>query len=214
MIKTNLKVLQLIEKIARDTANVILKTFKKGEYIVQQNEKPKIVYIIKKGITKCFITEENGKDYVLDFSSAGEIIGEVELLTHKDQYFSTIEALTILEVYVIPKVVFDQLNNEDNDFNMLIKEVLAHRLMNTSKRSSYQQIYPLLYSVLKIIYDFGQLDEHISKQDLANYLGITVRSLNRTLQELVDKKIITINEVDNFEIKNAPLLIKTIEQFY
>lgn len=186
MIKSNRDIQSYFNRLADDKKyeNLIkIKFFKAGQRLIWQGDAPDFVFVIIDGIAKCFITEENGRDYLLEFLSEGEIFGELELLTAKE-YICNIEALSDLKTLRIDKQVFFNFLQEDKYFNELIMKELATRLTQTAQRASFQQTYPLEHAILKIVQHFSEKQTPISKQNLADYLGITLRSLNRALRKL------------------------------
>lgn len=189
MIRHNQELLAYISQISHSTSFISEKKLLQKERIIVQGEKLSHLYIIKSGIVKCFITENNGKDYILEFLGEGEIIGELEIINNS-QSLTNVETLTDIEVFKIPNQHFIELLKANWSLNYLILKELALRIVQTASRASYQQNYPLEYSILKLIYLFSVQPLKLSKQDLADYLGITVRSLNRTLLALQQKRII------------------------
>lgn len=192
MIKTNQAFIEFMDTWLLqhpDSKGVQTQSFKKGKRIIWQGESYGSLYLIKEGIAKCFITEENGRDYVLAFLGKGEIVGEVELILKSDN-LSNIEALTDLETIQISDQLFHDLLEENQDFNKLILREFAIRLNQTAEKASYQQVFPIEFKVLKILFLWSEVSPVLSKSDLADYLGIPVRSLNRVLKELSKKGLI------------------------
>lgn len=191
MIRTNQELLQFIEQLP----GMQQQAFKPGQKLFRQDEKARHLYIIRQGIAKCYITEENTKDYILEFFGEGEIMGELELLTGSS-VLSTVEAVTELVVYKTDSAHFWQLLETNAALNKLILKELATRVMQLAIRVSYQQLYPVEYTLLKLLSLFSYQELPLSKKDLADYLAITVRSLNRTLKQLREKNFIPADGLD------------------
>lgn len=206
MIRTNKDLLQFIEQLP----GIEQQVFKPGRKLLKQDEKVRHVYIVKRGIVKCYITEENGKDYILEFFGEGEVIGELELLQNAP-ILSTVEAVTELVVYKTDSASFWQLLETDKNFNRIILKELATRVSQLAIRVSYQQLYPIEYTILKLLSLFSHHELPLSKQDLADYLAITVRSLNRTLKQLREKNFIPADSLDLHISK--PELDKLLKRF-
>lgn len=170
-------------------------TFQPGQKLFRQDEKARHLYIIKQGIAKCYITEENTKDYILEFFGEGEVMGELELLTGTS-ILSTVEAVTDLVVYKTGSAHFLQLLETNPTLNKLILKELATRVRQLAVRVSYQQLYPVEYTLLKLLSLFSYQELPLSKKDLADYMAITVRSLNRTLKQLREKNFIPATGLD------------------
>src|SRR5580692_3722630 len=103
MIRKNLQLLHLIERLANTAGSTGAITQRKQEArqrFILQDQAMVSVYTIKSGIAKCFITEENGKDYILEFLGEGEVLGEIEAI-RGTLALCTVEALTPLVLYTM-----------------------------------------------------------------------------------------------------------------
>ncbi len=191
MIRTNQEFLQLIKQLP----DMQMLTVPPGKQLFKQDERAHHVYFISRGIAKCYITEDNGKDYILEFFGEGEIIGELELLRDAP-ILSNVDALTELTLYKADKYTFWQLIDTNKDFNRVMLKELATRVSQLAIRVSYQQLYPVEYSVLKLLSLFSHEELPLSKQDLADYMAITVRSLNRSLKQLKERQFTPPEELE------------------
>jgi len=63
----------------------------------------------------------------------------------------------------------------------------ATRIVNTARRASYQQLYRIEYSLHQLVEMQKKQAITLSKEDIAAYLGISVRSLNRSLKQLKEE---------------------------
>lgn len=186
MLRTNQSFLSYLEQLynmQQRKEDIIVKSFPKGKKLLIQNENASKIMLIKDGITKCFFTEENEKEYILEFLSAGEIVGEIELI-RKIPCLCSIEAITDVTVYAISISYFTSLLKTDIGLNNLLLEVFTDRIVNTSSRASYQQLYTTEYTLAKLLELQSKQEIEISREDKAAYLGITIRSLNRALKNL------------------------------
>ncbi|MNR39083.1 hypothetical protein D3C85_1572520 [compost metagenome] len=88
---------------------------------------------------------------------------------------------------MIPDHFFLSLIQKSSEFTTILLQELSTRIIQTSTRASFQQLYTVEYALLKLLQ--LQADEHISisKDDMAAYLGISVRSFNRSLKQLIEK---------------------------
>lgn len=174
---------------APESEAVAIKTFAPGTRLIHQGDTISYVYIIREGITKCYIEEDNGKDYIFEILGKGEITGELEAI-RKEKCLCNIEALTSVTAYTIPHTLFAWLLLNNKVFNGLLLEELAIRIRQTCIRTSYQQLYPVEYALLRLLALEAAQDIIIPKKDMASYLGITIRSFNRTLKELRARNIL------------------------
>lgn len=186
MLRTNSNLLAFIEKLYAEQLrkdDIILRSFNTGERLLEQDVKISKVFIIREGVTKCYLTEENDKAYIFEFLGKGEIIGEIEALKHKE-CLCTVEAIKPVTAYCMSAAFFLSLIESNLDLNQILLHELTDRVLNTSRRSSFQQLYALEYGLSKLLQLQEKEQISLSKDDMAAYLGITIRSLNRTMKLL------------------------------
>ncbi len=168
--------------------NIIEQTFQPKSQILLEHKQVFSVYIIKSGIAKCYLTEDTGAVFIQEFFGEGWIFGEIEVIRN-ELSFCSIDAISELVVYKISKDFFLTLLKTNPDFNRLILKTLADKIYFKAIRHSYNQSHPVESKLLRLKDDFSDLANLISKQEIANYLGITIRSLNRTLKDLKAKNL-------------------------
>ena len=180
--------LNFVEELyTQDTAGVSLVEFNAKEMLMHQGSAAQHVFILKSGLCKISLVEENGKEYILAFLSTGEILGELELIRDEPRLCS-VQALNKVEAYKLTKTCFLNLLNTDLKLNRLIINAYAERITNTSKKASFQKLYSTENGLQRILKLQETENTEISKADLSAYLGISVRSLNRSLKKLKEEE--------------------------
>lgn len=187
MIRTHPELLAYVESLVLKRHDYfIAELISPKKIIIQQNKRYSNLYIIKSGIVKCYLSDENGKDFIQEFLGAGMEFGELEVFSEKPS-FCCVESITPLEVYKISYEDFNDLLETDKGFNRLILKAMAKKISYKAPRHSYQQSYPIEDNILKIKELYPGIEKILSKKDIASYLGITMRSLNRTLSDINHK---------------------------
>lgn len=187
MIRTNKELFEAIFQLNQFGAAELFSTasYAAGEEILIQGKKVFNVYIIKSGITKCFLCTDTGKTFIQEFFGEGEMFGEIEAIDNS--YSScTIQAVTEVIVYQIKTANFLQLLQENKHFNSVLIKALTAKLKYKAIRHSYNQSHTIEENLLRLKTTFPELEKVISKRDIAAYLGITLRALNRTIKTLND----------------------------
>ncbi|MEA5257920.1 Crp/Fnr family transcriptional regulator [Arcicella aquatica] len=192
MIRINKELLNYVNHLYQlgTEGNIIEQTFEPTEQIIKSGQNVFSVYVIKSGMAKCYLTEDTGNDFIQEFFAEGEIFGEIEAI-REDISFCTIEASSPLVLYKIPLAYFNELLLKNNVFNHLILKALANKINYKAIRHSYNQSHPVESKLLRLKANFPDFNKLLPKQEIANYLGITVRSLNRTLNDLKAKGLIS-----------------------
>jgi len=186
MLRTNNAFLSYIEPLYQAhqrREDILLKEFSSAELLLQQDEKPSRVMLLKEGITKCYFNADDDRQFIVEFLGKGQIIGEIEIIRNIP-CLCNIRALTPVKAYAISIPYFRSLLEKELPFNKLLLETFAERIINTSSRASFQQLNTVEHTLGKLLALLKEQDMTISKEDMAAYLGITIRSLNRTLKKL------------------------------
>ena len=185
MIRVNKELLDFVDHLFRNGKEdgLAQQQFDPHDQIIQQEKIVRSVYIIIEGIAKCYLTEDNGKDFNQEFFGEGELFGELEVIKGSLS-ICNIEAITALTVYKISDSCFNRLLENNKVFNRLIMKALAEKVSYTAVRAANQQSYSAECTLKKMLKAYPDPTQVFAKQDLANYLGVTLRSLNRMLKKL------------------------------
>ncbi len=184
MIRTDVDFLTYIDTLSKKHPDYfLLECYQSKEIILEQAKRYQFLYIIKSGITKCFLSDENGKDFIQEFLGKGMEFGELEVFSG-NLSFCSIQAISKVEVFKISHKQYNHLLENDPIFNRLILKSMAIKIGYKAPRHSFQQSYSIEENILKLKKSYPDYDTIFSKKDIANYLGITLRSLNRTLNGL------------------------------
>jgi CRP/FNR family transcriptional regulator, anaerobic regulatory protein len=207
MTKENITILDFIDQLLQRDKNdlITIKKFKSGNAILRQDELIRSVYFVKTGLVKCFITQDNGKNYILDFFNAGHLVGEFGFVSSQKS-FCTVVALTEVEVYKLKLPYMEELMKSYPSFTSSLVKSLASRLFQTSERAAYQQTYPAEYALLRFLL-LSESSLSIAKQDIADYLGITKRNLNRKLKLFIELNILSLTGKKMILSKADPKLL-------
>ena len=187
MIRTNQELLDYVSRI--HNADVVLEQiFTPYQTVFEQGKRVNSVYIIKSGIAKCFLTEENGNEFVEEFFGEGTIVGEIEIINNHISVCG-ISAISELSVYKISLENFKHLLDKDKLFNQLILKALSAKIHYKASRHAHNQLHDVEANLLRIKREFPEMFDAIPKLDIANYLGVTLRSLNRVLSGLKERDL-------------------------
>ncbi len=182
MIRTNIELLEYIRSSKNSNHYFIKEEVEKKQKIIKQNSHSAFGYIIKNGIAKCYLTDENGNDFIEEFFSEGELFGEIEIINNTNNICS-VEAISEMTLYKISKTNFQFLLKNDQKFNDLIMKSFAKKIQEKATRHSHNQLNPIKSNLSRLQQSTSMFMEIISKNDIASYLGISLRSLNRILND-------------------------------
>ncbi|MCL6273333.1 Crp/Fnr family transcriptional regulator [Muricauda sp. 2012CJ35-5] len=161
-------------------------TYPAKTLIIKQDSRYSKVHLIRDGIAKCYISDENGKEFIQEFLGQGMEFGELEVFDRLTTICS-VESITALHTVTISHSNYQKLLDADKTFNKLVIKALSDKIRFKAPRHSYQHGYPIEANLIRLKETFPEFISVIPKKDIANYIGITGRSLNRALKELKAK---------------------------
>lgn len=199
--------LQAFLKIAEQSGNVTLTSdereiysFQKKVQIYTLGQRPRFVYFIVSGKIKTVKMSEDGKEYITAIYGEGDYFGYTSILENRN-YSDEAESLEETTLMSIPREDFLQLLTNDMKIaNTFIKIISRNITINENS------LLNLAYNSLRKKVAFGliQLNEKyktsgqnesvitLSREHMAQSIGIATESLIRTLSQFKDEKLITI----------------------
>lgn len=176
--------------------------FNKKELICREGTEISHLMFFVEGKAKVYATLKNGKFLLLDFYKELDTLGDLELAT-KDIATCNVEAIEPCVCLGIP-IDFIK-NNCSNDVNLLnfLCTSLGEKLKRSSTNASINLLYPLENRLASYILSIEvkedsnnfRFDETLTI--ISELLGTSYRHLLRTLNKLVDKKIL-LKENDSY----------------
>lgn len=184
MIRTNNELLSYIDNLRPKHKSCFTEeNYNEKTVIAEQDIRTNWVYVIKEGIAKCSLMSEDGKEFIQDIFGEGMKFGELEVFNKKPIYCSMI-AITNVIVYKINHQNFHYLLDTDKKFTSIVIQSLVSKISSKGPRFAFQHHKTIKENIQKLLIDFPDVIDKIPKQDIANYLGINLRSFNRVLNEI------------------------------
>lgn len=203
------------EQLIKLTEKIVHKNYKKGQILFFEGDISDKLYVINKGKIKIFKYTREGKEQILYILSEGDFVGDLSLLK-KDEFKFNAEALEDANICVLTKDDFDGIIKENPEIAIEILQVVYDRIVklenliqNLSTKDIEARIAGLLLSFVK---DFGvrkgdtiELELPLSREDIANYIGVTRETISRKLSSMQDQGVIDL-------VGSKKIIIKDIEE--
>jgi CRP/FNR family cyclic AMP-dependent transcriptional regulator len=179
--------------------HMVTRSFQKNTIIINEGDEANSFFIIIKGAVKVFLSNEEGKEIIINAQGAGDHFGELALLDDAPRSASVIttEKSTI---GVIAKEDFHKVLAKNTDLSLnLIRELTRRvRLLSDNVRSlALMDVYG---RVAKILLGMAQEEDGImvinkrpTQQDIANHIGASREMVARILKDLATGNYITID---------------------
>lgn len=173
---------------------IIRREYVKGELIIMEGESLDNLIIINQGQVKAFRDSQEGKEQILYIFSEGDFFGEKNLLREQESAYH-VEALEKTKICMIRKQDFQTLLRELPDISFKIIEELSNRidkLENTIKSMGTKNVETRINTVLlEFAKKYGknherglEIDLPLSREGIANYIGLTRETVSRKLNML------------------------------
>ena len=182
--------LHTIPKAFLDDA--VLLRFGTGEYIKRAGDDFDHFCILNKGSCKLVYEAEN-TSLIIDLYHEGDFFGEMEAIGMQTTDRSLI-ALTDCEVLCFTKEQFQHMWSTCSDMSMYIFTVHCERLMRSGNDKIDSECMFLREKVFRLIQQNLNDQNYFlyTKDVLAEMAGVSMRSLNRSLSELKELRLISI----------------------
>ncbi|WP_256760796.1 Crp/Fnr family transcriptional regulator [Cohnella sp. WQ 127256] len=166
---------------------------KRGEQIFEHGVNVTHVYILCKGTAVISSHHASGNEARVVFVGAGNTIGEMEACSHENTMKYSARAYTSCDVFVLSRNAFVEWIDSDHAACRIMVLVLAKKLRDASMEVSEYMQYDAIVRIATLIHseECGRLA--MTRQELAETCGVSVRTINRCLTRLKAEKMIGIS---------------------
>lgn len=176
-----------------------IKEYKKGKFILKQDEVHDSFYIIVDGLADVYVMSEAGKKYSLTIYKKGNYIGEHEIFEQKP-FSCFVEAISDIKILEISRNDFLRWLSLDRNLHEYITKTLCSQFYKLSKKVGKDTLYTLRQKICQYLIDNliktdnkQLLKVNIEKEKLSEQMAVTQRSVNRVLKSLKEENIIDID---------------------
>lgn len=194
-----------------------IQTFLRKQVLYREGERPKMLYYVISGRVKIFKNHHAGKTLITQIAGPGEFIGYVPIL-EETVYPDNAEILEDTELMLIPGSEFNQMMNNVSPVAGQFMKLMARHL-SEKEEAMIQMAYNSLrkkvaFAILQLLDKNGTHRENkltlsISREDLANTIGIATESLIRTLAEFKSEGMVDLEKgrvivINEDKLRNFP----------
>jgi len=190
-------------------ASANIKRIKAGETLYVEGEAAPYCYQIASGVVKEYNTLEDGRRQVADFYGVGELFGISEL----DEQLHTAEAITDCAVRCYPRESFLNAVESNPALSHQFLGTLMTRLHRARERmvmlgrmSALQRVSAFLMRLAREQRTTYGIQFLMSRQDIADHLGLTIETVCRALTELKKQGVIVMPSSRLFSIPDSDAL--------
>lgn len=192
------------------------KTYRKGEFIIRQKDTPKSLIILNEGSAKAITITPDGREQILHIYTNGDFFGEQFLISDQEATFS-VQTLQNTAVCMIEKRDFEQVLRAFPDIALKVISELGTRMSRLETSLQSMGVRNVDARVAALLLDWTtkyatQTPEGtvirlpLSREGIANYLGITRETVSRKLGQLENEMMIRTLTNKTILILNLPQL--------
>ena len=193
------------------------KPLHKHDKLVKAGDKFNSLYAVRAGSFKSFVSSTDGEEQIIGFHFPGDIIGFDALRENAHQSYTQ-----VLETAMVCELPYETLDKMAVQFPKLRHQIMSfmsaeikqdHDLMMLlNKRTAEERLIYFLAHLSKRFEDRGfsprQFNLSMTRNEIGNYLGLTVETISRLLTRFqkegiikVDGKLITILDFEAMDNK-------------
>jgi CRP/FNR family transcriptional regulator, anaerobic regulatory protein len=198
------------EEVQKISELISHQEYKKGEMMLFDGEKSESIIIMHEGSAKAFKYTSDGREQILYVFSEGDFFGEQNLLSDRTATYS-VEALQNVRTCKLSKTQFQQLLYRYPDIAVKIIIELGERMERLENAMQGMGVRNVDTRISSILLEFAakygnpvsegiMIHLPLSREGIANYLGVARETVSRKLGQLESEGIIR-------SINNKSLLI-------
>ncbi len=175
----------------------------KGQHIFRGDDGFLAFYAVRSGSVKVYILDESGEEQIIGFYFPGEILGFDAIEEHKHSCHAI-----ALETTTVCSIPYEKINEisaqipqlQDQMFRLMSRELSKENklLLIINKRSAEERLATFLVSLSsrfhKLGYSAKEYNLPMSRQDIGNYLGLTIETVSRLFTKFQRNGLIDINK--------------------
>jgi CRP/FNR family transcriptional regulator, cyclic AMP receptor protein len=181
-----------------------LRSFNKGQIIVQEGEQGDALYIILKGKVKVCLYDENGREYVLDVIEKDGFFGELSLIDELPRSANVI-AIENCEFLMVQRQDFLRVLREHPSITIGILRTLSRRLRAADEKIKGLAFYSVEGRILKYLMDIGnqsgiQVKDYViiekgpTQVEIASSCGCSRETVSRMIKHLITKGVMSVRK--------------------
>lgn len=178
-----------IKTLFKILRNLKIKSFQKGETIINEGDAKKDVFYIRKGLIRCYLIDEKGEEITFQLFAEHQVFGNAHAILFDEPSKFFFEALEKTKVYSTDLKSFQHLTTSHTDLPDMNRMNIGRQIL----KNAFQRLESLVFLTpeeryQKYIDDYPNIINRVPDKYIANVLGITPVSLSRIRSRIAAKK--------------------------
>lgn len=209
-----IRTLHELKNFFDDNGDVV--SFKKGDVIFEEGVRSNSIYLLLKGVVKCYKMDEEGKQLTTGLYRADDFLGftfSIDNIINEE----TAIAVEDTELAGLTKSDLKTLLEKNHSVSMELMQLLTSNIEEMKKRLLQMAYSSVRKKTAHTLIQFAEIMSKkpedtikISRYDLASVAGIATETLIRTLTKFKKEGIIEIDDKRHISILNLKALQQII----
>jgi CRP/FNR family transcriptional regulator, nitrogen fixation regulation protein len=183
-------------------------TFKRNVEIYGENEPAEYLYQVVTGVVRTYKVLADGRRQIGAFYVAGDVFG----LETGDLHSFSAETVTDSKVLVVKRSALVAMADRDTEVARLLWTITARELKRAQEhflaliKTAEERVVGFLLDMAARVSGGNQFDLPMSRQDIADYLGLTIETVSRTMSQLESSAAIELPSSRRVVLRNRATL--------
>lgn len=176
---------------------------KQGDLLFGDGDRFTSLYAIRTGVFKTSVSTEDGREQVIGFQMAGEIVGLDGIVN--DAHSCNAVALEDAEVCVMPFSNIEDLSREFPELQRHVHKIMSREIVRENKvmmllgnMRAEERLAAFLLNLVQRLHARGFSQSEIvlrmTREEIGSYLGMKLETVSRTFSKFSDEGIIQVKQ--------------------
>lgn len=186
------------------------KEYNKGDVIFTEGNIANTLYFVNEGKIKLYKYTKDGKEQILHVLSEGDFFGELDLIKPSKYGFNA-KAIVDSKICTLTKEEMKDIMMRNPEIGIKLLETVGERLAkveNLVQNLATNDVDSrMAYLITDLMEKYGEptgnnisIKLPLSREEMANYIGVTRETISRKLKKLEDENLIKIIGTKNIVI--------------
>ncbi|MFZ6816863.1 Crp/Fnr family transcriptional regulator [Undibacterium sp. Ji22W] len=177
--------------------------FKAGQTVHLNNDPLENLFLVNCGFLKSSMTDDLDKELVLSFPMKGDLIGVDSI--HRQHHQSQTMTLSDCDIILLPYSSLQELCQKSEQFGHAILQIMSREIVRERYMLGVQRSLSAEAKVGRFLcmmgeryaqlgYSSRRFNLRMSRNEIANYLGVAIETVSRILSEFHRLGVITVNQ--------------------
>lgn len=169
--------------------------YARNEEIFGEGDPAEFVYRVASGTVRLYRLLSDGRRQIAGFCFAGDSFG----FTAGEDYWQSAEAVTDCEIVATPRQAVFRQAEQNPSFAYYLWKKTAEQLAGASehmmllgRQTAVERVASFLLGLAQRQGETEQVTLPMSRQDIADYLGLTIETVSRTLTQLQEQGVVEV----------------------